>query len=657
MINIHQFDGRRRVVLDRLLPSVEAGRYPLKRVIGDAIRFEAHAIADGHDIISLVLRHRLAGSTVWHEQPMSDSGNDTYHATIQPQAIGLYEYGVAAWCDPFVNWHHGFVKKAQSGDPKIGVELQIGGHLLAATAARASGEDADCIRGWAEFIGDPDRDLAQRLQLALSHTFYQRVTAWPDRSLATETEQPYLLLIERERAVCGAWYEFFPRSATNDGWRHGTFADAARLLPDIAAMGFDIIYLPPIHPIGRLFRKGRNNALVADEGDCGSPWAIGSAEGGHKAIHPELGTLADFHAFRDACHALGMELALDIAFQCAPDHPYVTQHPQWFRWRPDGSVQYAENPPKKYQDILPFDFETDDWQNLWLELKSVFDYWIEQGVKVFRVDNPHTKPMEFWRWCILEIKKTHPDVIFLAEAFTRPKRKYRLAKGGFTQGYTYFTWRNNAQDMRDYVIELTKTAVADYFYPNFWPNTPDILHEDLQHGTRATYVGRLVLAATLSANYGMYGPAYELMDSEPFPGKEEYNNNEKYQLKIWDRNKPGHLRPEIARINRLRREHPALQRTANVTFVDSTNPHLLAYLKQNWDRSSQLLIVVNMDWQWEQSGFIYLPLTAMNLTADREFGVRDLFDPQLPVYRWRGSENYIRLDPRQRVVHVFEIVR
>jgi starch synthase (maltosyl-transferring) len=438
---------------------------------------------------------------------------------------------------------------------------------------------------------------------------------------------------------------------------HGTFQDAKSRLHEIDRMGFNIVYFPPIHPIGKAFRKGKNNSLTPSDTDVGSPWAVGADTGGHKDILPELGTLEDFQSFIDEAARYEIEVALDIAFQCSPDHPWVKEHPQWFKWRPDGTVQYAENPPKKYQDILPINFENEDWENLWQELKSVFDYWISVGVKVFRVDNPHTKSLAFWNWCILEVKKDHPEVLFLAEAFTRPKRKYNLAKAGFTHGYTYFTWRNTPSEMREYLTELTTSETKDYFWPNFWPNTPDILHEDLQVNNRAAYMGRYVLAATLSSNIGIYGPAYELMDHEPFPGKEENNNSEKYELKHWDWNAKGNLKNEIARVNEIRNSHPALQTTFNVVFADSDNPHFLCYLKQNWDRSDQILVVVNMDWEHKQSGFIDLPLEHMGIGAHDSFTVRDLYDPFQAEYTWQGGRNYIELNPHFRPAHIFKIKR
>jgi starch synthase (maltosyl-transferring) len=627
---------------------------PVKRPFREPFHVEAHVIADGHDHLDVILAHRRIGQKRWEECPMQDLGNDEFGGSFTPEQIGLHEYRIIGWADAFRNWHVGFVKKSDAGDPKIGVELEIGARLVAEAASRAKGKDAEELKGWADFLGDRSRDLMQKVNLARQSGFFEKVHSYPDRSLQTQGEICHLL-VEREKAYFSTWYEYFPRSCANDTSRHGTFKDATRRFPEIARMGFDVVYFPPIHPIGIKFRKGRNNALEAAPEDVGSPWAIGSAEGGHKSIHHELGTMEDFKELLKQADKHGLEVALDIAFQCAPDHPYVEQHPQWFKWRPDGTVQYAENPPKKYQDILPFDFETEDWKALWLELKSVFDFWIDAGVKIFRVDNPHTKPMEFWRWCISELKLEHPEVLFLAEAFTRPKRKYRLAKAGFTQGYTYFTWRNFPQEMREYLEELTQSEVKEFFLPNFWPNTPDILHEDLQNGNRATFMGRYILAATLSSNIGIYGPAFELMERDPFPGKEEYNHNEKYELKDWDWDRPGNLKNEIARVNGIRRTHAALHRTANIRFVDTDNPNILAYLKQTPDRRDQLLVIVNFDWHHQQSGYVSLPLSELGIGSDKAFEVKDLYDPTQPAYQWRGARNFFSLNPAKSPAHIFQV--
>lgn len=655
MVKLSSWAGPKRVVIDHLSPAVGGGEFPFKRVRGDRIQFRSHVFADGHDRVLVELSVRKADESNWEIREMTPVGNDEFVSDFDASEIGLYEYRVTGLIDHFSSWLDGFVKKVESGAP-VELELQIGAELLTAAALRANGAVRKALQSGAIILGDREGDLNQRVRMAQGTELVAHARAYPDRTL--EVSSPIgLMLIERERAAFSSWYEYFPRSCVNDGVTHGTFDDAQGRLPEIARMGFNVVYFPPIHPIGRSFRKGRNNSLQAKSDDVGSPWAIGSEEGGHKSVLAELGTLDDFKNFIQAAASHDLEIALDIAFQCAPDHPWVKEHPQWFRWRPDGTVQYAENPPKKYQDILPLNFETSDWENLWTELKSVFEFWIEAGVKIFRVDNPHTKSMEFWRWCILEIKRTHPEVFFLAEAFTRPKRKYRLAKAGFTQGYTYFTWRNNPKEMEEYVLELTQSETRDYFWPNFWPNTPDILHEDLQLGNRATFLGRYILAATLSSNMGIYGPAYELLDQEPFPGKEEYNNNEKYQLKVWDWDEPGNLKAEISRINRIRNTHPAFQRTFNIQFIRCENSNFIAYLKQNFDRTDQFIVVVNMDWNAAQETNLLVPLESLGLGPDAEYVVQDLLDPAQPEYRWRGRRNYVRLNPMRSPAHIFQVRR
>jgi starch synthase (maltosyl-transferring) len=464
------------------------------------------------------------------------------------------------------------------------------------------------------------------------------------------------LVADRKRAQFSSWYELFPRLAATKGGAHGTFRDVQARLPYIARMGFDVLYMPPIHPIGRVNRKGANNSLASGPDDVGSPWAIGSADGGHKAILPQLGTLDDFRALLKAAREHGIEIAMDLAFQCAPDHPYVSAHPEWFRHRPDGSVQYAENPPKKYQDIYPFDFESSDWRGLWSELKSVMEYWVAQGVRIFRVDNPHTKAFAFWEWSIGEIKRYQPDVMFLAEAFTRPKVMHRLAKLGFTQSYTYFTWRTSKSELEEYFTELSHGAGREYFRPNVWPNTPDILHETLQSGLRSVFCARLILAATLSANYGIYGPVYELMEARPREaGSEEYLDSEKYQLRHFDLERPDSLWPLIARVNRIRRENAALQEDETLGFCAVDNEQLIAYVKHDPIARDIILTVVNLDPQNTQSGWLILDLAKLRLAADQPFQVHDLLSDQR--YQWRGPRNYVQLDPRRMPAHVFKIRR
>lgn len=646
--------GTNRVVIDHIQPQIDGGRNPFKRVAGDWITFTAHAFADSHDLLSVELRIRPYGSKKWQVIPMQELGNDEFSVVYTADNIGLFEYEVAGLVDHYASWQHGFKKKHAEGET-LDLECRIGAELLEHAALRAPKMQRAQLKEWAAHLANSSAKIHERIDIAYSPYVAQIAREYPQREWESCSARS-LMLIERELAAFSSWYEFFPRSCADDGHTHGTFKDAEKRLPEIQAMGFNIVYFPPINPIGREFRKGKNNTLTPGPDDVGSPWAIGAQEGGHKSILPELGTLEDFKHFLHASEQRGMEVALDIAFQCAPDHPWVKEHPQWFRWRPDGTVQYAENPPKKYQDILPINFESSDWENLWEELKSVFEYWIEQGVKVFRVDNPHTKSMEFWRWCILNIKAKHPETIFLAEAFTRPKRKYFLAKGGFTHGYTYFTWRNTAAELQAYVEELTQSESKEYFWPNFWPNTPDILHADLQSGNRATYIGRYLLAATLSSNIGIYGPAYQSLDHEPYPGKEENNHSEKYQLKVWDWNAPGNITAEITRINRVRNTHSAFQRTFNIEFIPCSNSHIIAYLKQNFDHSDRFIVVVNMDWNNKQGGTLQLPVESLGLSGHQQLRLRDHFAPSPTEYNWQGHSAYVELDPKGTQAHIFEII-
>jgi starch synthase (maltosyl-transferring) len=476
---------------------------------------------------------------------------------------------------------------------------------------------------------------------------------YPDRQFATTYEKLLKITGEREKARYSTWYEMFPRSCGSPD-QHGTFSDCIARLPYIAEMGFDVLYLPPIHPIGITYRKGKNNTTVTEPGDVGVPWGIGAAEGGHKAIHPQLGTLEDFRELVAKAQDYGIEIALDIAYQCSPDHPYVREHPQWFKHRPDGTIQYAENPPKKYQDIYPIDFETEDWKNLWEELKSVVLFWIEQGVHIFRVDNPHTKAFPFWEWMIGEVKQAYPETIFLSESFTRPKVMYRLAKVGYTQSYTYFTWRNTKWELQEYFTELTQTEVREFFRPNVWPNTPDILHEFLQHGGQPAFKLRLALAATLAASYGIYGPAYEVCENRPIKaGSEEYLDSEKYQMRVWDLDSPYTIKDWIQRANRSRREHPALQSNNSLRFHEINNEEIICYTKQSEDLSDLMLMVVNLSPYHTHSGWLHLPLESLGLKPDQPYQLHDLLNDA--HYTWSGEYNYVELNPHASPAHIFWI--
>jgi starch synthase (maltosyl-transferring) len=519
---------------------------------------------------------------------------------------------------------------------------------------RAPKADARRLTEWATALTDPKRSRAERAALANSETLSAFAHRYPDPDLVLRHEPPLKVDVERERARFSTWYELFPRSTAAVPGLHGTFADCEARLPYVAAMGFNVLYLPPIHPIGVTGRKGPNNHAAAAADDVGSPWAIGADAGGHKAVHPQLGTLEDFHRLLAKTAELGMEVALDLAYQCSPDHPYVAEHPEWFLHRPDGSIQYAENPPKKYEDIYPFNFDCDAWRELWAELKSVVEYWIAQGVRIFRVDNPHTKPFAFWEWLIAEVRQADPDVIFLAEAFTRPAPMYRLGKLGFSQSYNYFAWRNTKSELTDYFTELTTAPVSEFFRPNLWPNTPDILTEYLQFGGRAAFMIRLVLAATLGASYGIYGPAFELMEHEPRePGSEEYLDSEKYQLRHWDLERADSLCDFIARVNGIRRDNAPLQSNRGLKFHRIDNGSLIAYSKTDAERTEALLMIVNLDPHHVQAGWVELDLSVIDVTAEQSFQVHDLLSGTR--YLWKGARNYVALDPQHTPAHIFRI--
>ncbi|MDM0013299.1 alpha-1,4-glucan--maltose-1-phosphate maltosyltransferase [Variovorax sp. J22P168] len=651
-------DGRSRAVVDAVLPVVDGGRFAVKHVAGEPLRITAHVFTDGHDAPRVMLQWWKEGAERRHELPMKLRYNDEWHADIRPPTLGRYFYSVSAWVDGFESWRHELERRVDPDD--IRIAARVGALEITAAAQRASGEDRSALASWARSLEDGAADSASEVAalkaLALDDELTATAARYPDRSLETRFGKELPLDVERERARFSTWYELFPRSAGDEPGVHGTFRDVEARLPLVAAMGFDVLYFPPIHPIGREQRKGRNNALVTEAGDVGSPWAIGAAEGGHKSILPELGTPEDFRRLVAAARAQGLEIAMDIAFQCAPDHPYVAAHPKWFRWRPDGSVQYAENPPKKYQDIYPFNFESEDWQGLWVELKSVLDHWIAEGVTIFRVDNPHTKSFAFWEWAIGETRRAHPELIFLAEAFTRPKVMHRLAKLGFNQSYTYFTWRNDKEELTEYFTELSQGPGRDYFRPNVWPNTPDILHAALQTGEESVYRSRLVLAATLAASYGMYGPAYELLEHLPRgPASEEYLDSEKYQLRHWDWSPEAGLRPFIARINRIRRENPALQSDRSLRFLEIDNDRLIAYMKQSPDGSNTIVTVVNLDPRNAQSGWLALDPSEIDVPRDQPFQMHDLLTDQR--FTWQGGHHYILLEPQRMPAHVLAVRR
>ncbi len=683
-------DGRRRVVIEDVTPQIDAGSHPVRRIVGDEVQVSAAIYADGHDLLAARILYHHRTERRWRSAPLKADGNDVWRGSFPVDRIGGWSFTVQGWIDRFETWAHDLKKRldaqttgrglnisAAESDPRdIALVFRSGAMLVHEASLRARGADARRLLDAASLLDRLAQDKTTPYEYPFSPEIHQLMATYADLRRATEFEPELPVMADRERACFSAWYEMFPRSASAIPGQHGTFADVEKQLPQIARMGFDVLYLPPIHPIGRAFRKGPNNSAVAGPDAVGSPWAIGDREaipcgignvkqnddcGGHKSIHPQLGTFADFDRLVQSAKTHGMEIALDIAFQCSPDHPWLAEHPNWFQIRPDGSIQYAENPPKKYQDIYPLNFESADWRRLWGELYSVFEFWIERGVRVFRVDNPHTKALPFWEWCLDKLNTKYPDVIFLAEAFTRPHVMYGLAKRGFTQSYTYFTWRNTKAELTSYLEEITRPPVSEFFRPNFWPNTPDILHKTLQEGGRPAFMLRLVLAATLSSNYGIYGPAYELTENrpaKPAPGKtesEEYLNSEKYEIRQRDRNAPDSLVPLITLLNGIRRANPALHANESLRFHAIDNPNLLCYSKSTANFGNTILIAVNLDPFHEQTGWTDLDLDAIGVLAQRDFAVEDLLNGK--NYMWRDRRNYVALQPGIQPAHIFRIVR
>ena len=647
-------EGRRRAAIESVRPEVDGGRFPAKRVIGDSFVVRADVFGDGHDLIAAELVYRHEDDDRWTHQPMQCVAQDEWETSIRLEKLGRYQYTVRAWVERFETWRQDMGKRVDAGQ-NYDVDHVIGSQMIEAAAARATGRDATFLREAASDVGNRDGNLRERAERAFDPAVARLLRTYRDDAHATDYGRTLTVVSDPPKARFSAWYEFFPRSFGRTPGRHGSFADAARtMIPYVAEMGFDVIYLPPIHPIGRTHRKGPNNQERAGAEDVGSPWAIGSEAGGHKAIHPDLGTLEDFRAFREAAADHGIDVALDIAFQVSPDHPYAREHPEWFRQRPDGTIQYAENPPKKYQDIYPFDFETEQWRQMWRELESVFRFWCEQGVRIFRVDNPHTKAFGFWEWCLASIKRDYPDTVFLSEAFTRPPVMYRLAKVGFSQSYTYFTWRVTKKEICRYVEQLADEELAEYFRPNFWPNTPDILPLHLQLGRRAMFMARVALAATLSSNYGIYGPAFELMQHEPLaPGGEEYRDSEKYQLTQWDLSDPESLAPFIARLNAIRRENESLQYTSNAHFHHVDNDQILAYSKRAPGGDNIVFVFVSLDPDHPQSGEVSLDRAFLGLDDDAPLRVRDLLQDGQRL--WTGRSTRVQLEPGAAAVRIYRV--
>ena len=637
----HRPEGRpdARILIEDVWPEIDAGRYPIKRVVGDEVTVWADIFRDGHDKVAAVLKYGFEGED-WREMPFAFFDNDRWVARFRPDRVGRWRYTIEAWTDHFESWRADLVKKQEAGQD-IAVELVEGERLVEEAIKHAEGDDkARLLELARQFVGD---DTERRAALMLSDELRGLMARADHRPDKVRYQRELEMVVDRAEARFAAWYEMFPRSQGRDPNKSATFDDMIARLDDFAGLGFDVVYLVPIHPIGRVNRKGRDNSTVAEPGDPGSPYAIGAEEGGHDAVHTDLGTLADFRRFVAACAERGMEVALDFAIQCAPDHPWVREHKNWFRYRPDGSIKFAENPPKKYEDIVNVDFYNPDREGLWRELRDVVLFWTDQGVRTFRVDNPHTKPVPFWEWMIREVKARCPDAVFLAEAFTRPKMMRALAKAGFTQSYTYFTWRNTKGELTEYLTELTQEVAKEYFQPNFFTNTPDILPPFLQEGGRPAFRIRLALAGTLSPCYGIYN-GFELCENAPIPGREEYIHSEKYEYKVWDWDRPGNIKRDISILNRFRRDNPALHELTNLRFLDCADPHILAYAKVSADGGNVVLAVVNLDPQGVRGGHVTLPLHEWGIDPGQEFWLEEAFTGH--VLSWRGERQHLVLDPQ-----------
>ncbi len=646
-----RIDDSRKIVIEDVRPQLDCGRYAVKREVGDELTVSADIFKEGHDAIAAAVRFRAEDQTETRESRMHFVDNDRWEGAVTLERNCRYFYTVIAWTDWFGSWRAELKKKFDAGQD-VSSELLEGAGIIKRSVELAEGGDRDRLQDLLDAMEGGESQIEQ-VAIALSDELLSLVERHPDRSDLTVFERELPVQVDRVAARFSAWYELFPRSMSDDPDRHGSFNDVIKKLPYVRDMGFDVLYFPPIHPIGTSHRKGKNNSLVAEPGDPGVPYAIGSDEGGHKAIHPELGTLADFHRLVAAARDHGLEIALDFAIQVSPDHPYVTQHPDWFYIRPDGTIKYAENPPKKYQDIYPLNFYSDSWEEQWQEWKSVVLFWVEQGVKIFRVDNPHTKPVQFWEWMIREIQKQHPDTIFLSEAFTRPKMMRTLAKAGFTQSYTYFTWRNFKWELEEYLTELTAGPMRDYFRGNFFVNTPDINPEFLQKGGRPAFLIRAVLASTLSSLWGVYS-GFELCEATPVPGKEEYLDSEKYEIKAWDWDRDGHIREEITKLNRIRRENPALHEYDNLRFHLCDNDQVLFYEKSTADGKNSIFVAVNLDPFEAQEATLMFPMNVIGVEEHEAWEAEDLLGGGVRL--WHGSHQRVRLEP-EAPARIWRVVR
>jgi starch synthase (maltosyl-transferring) len=642
--------NQERVVIENISPSIEGGIYAIKTIANQEIRIEADILADGHDVLRAVVKFKNISDKKWQEVDLSPTENDRWAVNINFSELGIHNYSLEAWVDWPLNWLFGTRKKIHAAQD-VKSELLEGAEYLRAIVDNLDAKSKKEITAWIGiFNNSKKQDDAKALVLGseLEKIFWEN----PTRHLSAKSQE-FTCKVERDKALFSTWYEFFPRSASSKEGKHGTFKDCEKILPRVANMGFDVLYFPPVHPIGEVNRKGKNNATDAQKGDVGSPWGIGSKHGGHMSLHPELGNEKDFKSLVEKAKSLGIEIAMDYALQAAPDHPWVKENPQWFKWRPDGTAQYAENPPKKYQDILPIYFETPDWKNLWAELLKVALYWVEEfGISIFRVDNPHTKPFHFWAWLIEEVQAKHPHVIFLAEAFTRPKIMEQLAKQGFTQGYSYFTWRTNKDEIIQYVNELTQTDRKYYFRPNFWPNTPDINPFHLQSGNESIHLHRYVLAATLSSNTGVYGPVYEQLVGDALPGREEYMDSEKYEFRHWDWKKETTLTQIITLVNKARKNLKSLQQTNNIAFLEIDNPNLIAFHKWDFEKKDRSIVVVSLDPHYPQKGWVKLPLAEWGISEGHQIRVQDQVTED--SYNWDKEWSYVELHP-VLPFHIFKV--
>ena len=639
-----------RIIIENVSPQLDCGSNAIKRIVGQKVIVTASVFSDGHDVIECCVKYKHEEDENWDEVRMIPTFNDEWIAEFKVEKQGFYSYFVEGWVDYALNWQHGTERKIQDNQ-YVKSELLEGAEYVRAILNQVDASENNYLNTLAYYF-TTESEYDNAVREATSHELTRIFKKYPIRFLENKS-MPLKVYVDRKKALFSTWYEFFPRSASPEEGKHGTFKDCERLLPRVAEMGFDTLYFPPIHPIGEVNRKGKNNATNAEYGDVGSPWGIGSHHGGHKSTHPELGTIDDFKELVKKAQDLGIEVAMDYALQAAPDHPYVKDFPQWFKWRPDGTVQYAENPPKKYQDIQPIYFESGDWKNLWKELLDVALFWIEEcNIKIYRVDNPHTKPFYFWGWLIAEIKKKHPDVLFLAEAFTRPKIMNELAKQGFSQSYTYFTWRNSKKELTEYVEELTQSEQKEFYRPNFWPNTPDINPFALQSGNESVHLQKYFLAATLSSSVGIYGPVFEYMVCAPMaPGKEEYLNSEKYEYYKWDWEKQNKLITLITRINTIRKEQLSLQQTNNIVFCDTNNEQVMAYYKFDDDKLNETLMVVSLDAYNSSQAMVRIPLQQL---GNQPIHVTDLITGN--TYLWDKEWNYVVLSP-ELPFHLFKIQR